>query len=43
MNSDYQTMRFVDEDAVYLIGKVIGKVDREPTAAEIAQYTMINN
>ena len=43
LNSDYQTMRFVDEDAVYLIGKVIGKVDREPTAAEIAQYTMINN
>ena len=43
LNVNYPTMCFEDEERVYLIGKVIGKVDREPSQAEIDQYMLINN
>lgn len=39
LNKAFAPMRFEDEESVYLIGKVIGKVDHEPTAEEITQFT----
>ena len=42
LNSAFETMRFADEESVYLIGRVVGKVEREPSAAEIEQYITVN-
>ncbi len=42
LNKEFAPMCFADEDSVYLIGRVIGKVEREPTKSEIEQYTMMN-
>ena len=42
LNEAFAPMHFADEESVYLIGRVLGKVDREPTPAEIEQYTAMN-
>lgn len=44
LNSDYDTMRFADWDAVYLIGRVLGILDKASYANEgdIARYQAVH-
>ena len=42
LNPSFASLRFDEEEAVYLIGRVVGIVDQEPTSEEIERFLEVN-